>query len=87
MVISTTEARTTLSQTVARFRNEGASAEPVVFGDHRKPEGVVLSYELYIQLEEQIDQARFELASKVMSRVEKVIADPSRAIQVERHRN
>ena len=87
MVISTTEARTTLSQTVARFRNEGASAEPVVFGDHRKPEGVVLSYELYIQLEEQIDQARFELASKVMSRVEKVIADPSRAIKVERHRN
>ena len=87
MVISTTEARTTLSQTVARFRNEGASAKPVVFGDHRKPEGVVLSYELYIQLEEQIDQARFELASKVMSRVEKVIADPSRAIKVERHRN
>jgi antitoxin StbD len=87
MTISTTEARTSLSQTIARFRIEGASAEPVVFGDHRKPEGVVLPFELYVQLEDQIDQVRFELATKVMSRIEEIIASPSKAIKVERHRN
>ncbi len=87
MTISTTEARTSLSQTLARFRIEGAAADPVVFGDHRKPEGVVLPFELYAQLENQIDQVRFELATKVMSRIEEIIANPSKAVKVERHRN
>ncbi len=87
MTISTTEARTALSQTLARFRIEGAAADPVVFGDHRKPEGVVLPFELYAQLEDQIDQVRFELATKVMSRIEEIIANPSKAVKVERHRN
>ncbi len=87
MTISTTEARTSLSQTIARFRIEGASADPVIFGDHRKPEGVVLPFELYVQLEDQIDQVRFELATKVMSRIEEIIANPSKTIKVERHRN
>ena len=35
---------------VARFRREGLSATPVVFGSHRKPEGVVLPFELFEQL-------------------------------------
>lgn len=87
MTISTTEARTSLSKTVARFRSEGAAADPVIFGDHRKPEGVVLPFQLYVQLEDQIDQVRFELATKVMSRIEEIIANPSQAIKVERHRN
>ncbi len=87
MTISTTEARTSLSQTIARFRAEGAYANPVVFGDHRKPEGVVLPFELYVQLEDQIDQVRFELATKVMSQIEEIIANPSKAIKVKRHRN
>ena len=87
MTITTTEARTSLSQTIARFRIEGASADPVVFGDHRKPEGVVLPFELYIQLEDHIDQVRFEMATKVISRIEEAIANPSKAVKAERHRN
>jgi antitoxin StbD len=87
MTISTTEARTSLSQTLARFRVEGAASEPIIFGDHRKPEGVVLPFELYAQLEDQIDQVRFELATKVISRIEEIIANPSKAVKVERHRN
>ncbi|MGI8916933.1 MAG: hypothetical protein ACR2JY_24705 [Chloroflexota bacterium] len=33
-----------------RFRREGAAAEPVVFGSHRKPEAVVIPFALYEQL-------------------------------------
>jgi PHD/YefM family antitoxin component YafN of YafNO toxin-antitoxin module len=44
------EAREQLSRALARFRLEGAAAEPVIFGSHRKPEAVVIPFELYAQL-------------------------------------
>jgi hypothetical protein len=40
-VLPTGEARAALSPTLDRFRREGVTAVPVVFGSHRKPEGVV----------------------------------------------
>ncbi|MEV0398884.1 hypothetical protein [Actinoallomurus sp. NPDC050550] len=46
------EVRRRLSETVARFRREGASAEPVVFGSQRKPEAVLLPYAAYEELVE-----------------------------------
>jgi hypothetical protein len=36
-----------LSGILARFRREGASAQPVAFGPHRKAEAIFLSYEVY----------------------------------------
>ena len=36
---------------LARFRREGAAAEPVAFGSHRKPEAILLPYELYERCE------------------------------------
>lgn len=45
--ITTTEARSGLTRTLARFRREGADAHPVLFGSHRRPEAVVLPYEAY----------------------------------------
>jgi hypothetical protein len=44
------EAREQLSRALARFRREGAAAEPVIFGSHRKPEAVVIPFELYAEL-------------------------------------
>jgi len=85
MTITTTEARTALSQILARFREEGLGAEPVIFGDHRKPEGVVISYELFARLESAVEQALFE-ASEAMTRSETVLSDPSGAVQVSRRR-
>lgn len=41
------EVRARLSGIIARFRREGAAAEPVAFGTHRKPEAVLLAYEVY----------------------------------------
>jgi PHD/YefM family antitoxin component YafN of YafNO toxin-antitoxin module len=49
-VLATREAREQLPSLLARFRSVGAKAEPVVIGAHRRPEGVVLSYERYLQL-------------------------------------
>src|SRR5690348_12417096 len=34
-----------LSGILARFRREGAAAEPVAFGSHRKPEAILIPYE------------------------------------------
>lgn len=49
-VVPTSEARSALPSTLTRFRAEGLLAEPMVFGGHRKPEGVVLPYELFERL-------------------------------------
>src|ERR1700716_1127468 len=46
------EAREQLSQALARFRREGAAAEPVIFGSHRKPEAVVVPFEVYAEIVE-----------------------------------
>lgn len=44
------EAREELSRALARFRREGASAAPVIFGSHRKPEAVVIPFEAYAEV-------------------------------------
>jgi hypothetical protein len=49
-VLPTNEARAALPQALARFRESGALAEPVVFGAQRRPEGVMISFELYSEL-------------------------------------
>lgn len=49
-VLSTSEARTVLPDALRRFRTEGALAQPVVFGGHRRAEGVVIPFELYAEL-------------------------------------
>ena len=49
-VMPTSEARAELSPTLARFRHAGFSAEPVVFGSHRKAEAVVLPYGMFERL-------------------------------------
>jgi PHD/YefM family antitoxin component YafN of YafNO toxin-antitoxin module len=49
-VLATREARAALPAMLERFRQDGANAEPVVIGAHRRPEAVVLSYERYLQL-------------------------------------
>jgi len=41
------DARAQLTTHVARFRSEGIDAEPVVFGDHRLPEAVLLPYDTF----------------------------------------
>ena len=45
------EVRARLSGILARFRREGAAAEPVAFGSHRKPEAILISYEAYERYE------------------------------------
>jgi PHD/YefM family antitoxin component YafN of YafNO toxin-antitoxin module len=46
------DVRQRLSGILARFRREGAAAEPVAFGSHRKPEAILLPYEAYERYEE-----------------------------------
>ena len=51
------DARRDLLQHLSRFRAEGIDAEPVVFGDHRNPEAVVLpfaTFELLLDVAEDI---------------------------------
>ena len=49
-VLATTEARDQLSEILRVFERQGASAEPVAFGSHRKPQGVILSWHLWLEL-------------------------------------
>jgi hypothetical protein len=50
------EVRARLSGILARFRREGAAAEPVAFGTHRKPEAILLPYEAYKRYEALVRQ-------------------------------
>jgi antitoxin StbD len=49
-VLPSGDARTALPEALRRLRAEGLAAEPIVFGAHRKPEAVVIPFELYAQL-------------------------------------
>lgn len=57
-VLTTREAKQQLPSLLATFRTEGADVEPVVFGTHRRAEGVVLSYARYLQLLDGRDRVR-----------------------------
>lgn len=63
-VLATREAREQLPSLLAQFRAAGVDAEPVVIGAHRRPEGVVLSYERYLQLLEGRERVRTILADR-----------------------
>lgn len=67
------EVRQRLSAILARFRREGAAAEPVAFGSHRKPEAVLLPYELY---------ERYEALSRRHARLDSALS-AAQSVQVE----
>lgn len=57
MTETISDARRNLTGHVARFRREGLEAEPVIFGDHRQPEAVLLphaTFELLLDLAEDV---------------------------------
>jgi hypothetical protein len=49
-VQATSIARAELTTRVAEFKNLGSEARPIVFGSHRKPQAVILPYELFTEL-------------------------------------
>lgn len=54
-VLPMREARRTLPEMSRCFAEKGVNAEPVFFGAHRRPAGVMLSYERYINLLDMLD--------------------------------
>lgn len=84
--LTTSEARARLSQLLAVFRQQGEAAEPVVFGDHRRAEGVLIPYATYARLATLVEQARFDAAPELAARAREVIEDPSKAVTVVRQR-
>jgi antitoxin StbD len=56
-VLPTTEVRARLSQIVAGFARRGVGAEPVTFGSHRKPQGVIIPWELWVELAPAVEDA------------------------------
>jgi antitoxin StbD len=69
-VLATREAREQLPSLLSAFRAEGANAEPVVIGAHRRPEGVVLSYARYLQLLEGRERVRTILDDRAAAGIE-----------------
>jgi hypothetical protein len=67
------EVRQRLSGILARFRREGAAAEPVAFGSHRKPEAILLPYEAY---------ERYEALSRQRARLDSALAS-AQSVQAE----
>ena len=49
-VQATSIARAELTTRVAEYRDLGADARPIVFGSHRKPQAVILPYDLFAEL-------------------------------------
>lgn len=49
------EARNQLPQLLSQFETDGVNATPLIFGRHRKPEAVVIPYDLFEWLLERLD--------------------------------
>ncbi|HET8866981.1 MAG TPA: hypothetical protein VFM87_01505 [Agrococcus sp.] len=75
-VFPSSEARVELPKVLERFRHDGAGATPLVFGAHRKPEAVVIPYELYAELLPAIENA--EIARIVR---ERTAAGPAESLE------
>lgn len=73
-VLPTSEARVALPDALRRFRAQGVLAQPVVFGGHRRAEGVVIPFELYAELLPVIED--IEIAHLVRKRAESDEAAP-----------
>lgn len=68
-VLATREARRDLPSVLRDFRRRGAKAPPVVIGAHRKPEGVMISYERYLELLDELDNVA--IVAEVDARLER----------------
>lgn len=67
------EMRAQLSGILARFRREGAAAEPIAFGSHRKPEAILIPYEAY---------ERYEALARQRARLDDALS-AAQSVQVE----
>ncbi len=65
-ILPSRDARTEIPKALRRFRVEGATADPVIFGSHRRPEAVVIPFELYRELLPAIEEV--EIAALVSAR-------------------
>lgn len=65
-ILPSREARTEIPKALRRFRAEGAAADPLIFGSHRRPEAVVIPFELYASLLPAIEE--LEIAGLVRER-------------------
>lgn len=65
-VLPSGEARDEFPKALQRFRRDGEAAEPLIFGAHRKPEAVVIPFDLYSQLLPAIEE--LEIARIVRER-------------------
>ena len=59
-VLPTSEARSELSAIISRFREEGKESAPVLFGSHRKPEGVIIPFSMWQEILGQIEGIELE---------------------------
>lgn len=55
--VPTTEARRDINKILKRFRSDGPTAQPVLFGAHRRPEAVILPYDAYAIMQDLIEDA------------------------------
>src|SRR5580765_5192842 len=81
-VIPSREARQHLGTMLDRFRK--GQTEPMIFGAHRRPEAVVLSFEEYMRLLDVVEEHRREeeFAQEVRARVARLDAEPDRAVSM-----
>lgn len=56
-VLPTNEARARLHQIAAAFDEAGAGAEPVTFGSHRRPQAVIVPWDLWRRIAPVLEDA------------------------------
>jgi hypothetical protein len=53
----TNRVRDRLNKITSEFDDAGADAAPIVFGSHRRPQAVLLSWEAFLRLQRDFDAA------------------------------
>ena len=90
-VLPVSQAREELSKVIRRFREEGLSSKPIIFGSHRKPEAVTIPYELFeallpaiedVLLAETIREGRSNRQSRGKRRSTKLASPKNRSMRL-----
>jgi len=76
-ILPSREARTEIPKALRRFRAEGASADPVIFGSYRRPEAVVIPFELYAEIAGIVRERQGEAARPLSDLAGELGLDPA----------
>ena len=79
LVLGTRELRDQMSEILREIREKGAKAKPVIGGANRRPELIILPYEAYMELMDELDN--LAIADELKERLPHAFTRPTTSLE------